>query len=320
MIEARELSKTYGSLKALDRVSLDIGQGEIVGLLGPNGAGKTTLIRILTGYFEPSGGTVTIDGVDVEANPLAVQRNIGYLPEHAALYPDMLVQEYLAMVAELRQVPESKRRSLMSEAIWATGLELHLTRPIAALSKGFRQRVGLAQAILHQPKLLILDEPTSGLDPTQVEHVRELIRRLSGSATVLFSTHILSEVEQVCKRAVILLGGRIEADARLDELQSTDEVVVGVAEDSADAAAVGAALERIEGVSGVERSVGRAGYTTWRVHGRVEPDMARSVYRVAREQGWDLGELRPLTRDLETVFRELVAKHRGLSASNGGQV
>ncbi len=310
MIEANQLGKRYGALEALADVSFTIGQGEVVGLLGPNGAGKTTLIRILTGFFEPSSGSVTIDGIDVESDPLAAQAIIGYLPESTPLYPEMLVQEFLAMTADLRGVERSARRSLISEAVWATGLEDKLTRPIAELSKGFRQRVGIAQAILHKPKLLILDEPTSGLDPTQVDQVRDLIARLSQSTTVLFSTHILTEVEQVCDRAIILLNGRVRADARLDALQKTPKVLVGVATDTAaNPSEVSARLGALDLCTNVRPLQHTDEQYRFEVDGAMGAALAREVFRLARDQRWELTELQPRVRDLETVFRELVATH-----------
>lgn len=315
MIEATQLGKRYGALEALADVSFTIGQGEVVGLLGPNGAGKTTLIRILTGFFEPSSGSVSIDGIDVESDPLAAQASIGYLPESTPLYPEMLVQEFLAMTADLRGVPKSDRRSLISEAIWATGLEQKLTQPIAELSKGFRQRVGIAQAILHKPRLLILDEPTSGLDPTQVDQVRGLIERLSQSTTVLFSTHILSEVEQVCDRAIILLDGRVRADARLDALQKTPKVVVGVAADTVvSPAEVSARLGALDLSTNVRPVHHTEDQHRFEVDGAVGSALAREVFRLARDQRWELTELRPVVRDLEAVFRELVRTHASSEA------
>ncbi len=305
MIEAVEVVKRYGALQALDGVSFSIGRGEVVGLLGPNGAGKTTLIRILCGYFEPSAGRVSVDGLDVVDEVRAVQGRIGYLPEQTPLYPEMLVQEYLDMVADLRGVPSSQRRSMLSDAVHATELGDHLTRPIGALSKGFRQRVGIAQAILHRPKVLVLDEPTSGLDPTQVVHVRDLIRRLAETTTVLFSTHILSEVEQVCERAIIVLGGRVREDARLDDLRTTQRVIVGVSGADPDAAA--AALTATPGADAV-RSLGASdGAHRFEVDGSSE-DLPRGLYRAVRDGGWDLHELRPVVRDLESVFRDLVQR------------
>ncbi len=317
MIEAKSVGKRYGDFTALADVSFRIGRGEIVGLLGPNGAGKTTLIRMLTGYFEPSAGTIRIHGVDVESDPLAAQQHIGYLPEQSPLYPEMLVQEYLGMVADFRGLAPERRQPLLAEAIWATELEEHLTHPIGALSRGFRQRVGLAQAILHEPEVLILDEPTAGLDPTQVVHVRALIQRLAQRATVLFSSHVLSEVEQVCERALVLLGGRLRADARLSELRATHSAVVSIAEDSVGmdeapasrSEAVEAALHALDGVVSVNTIGARAGCLRYEVRGGDDVDLCRKAFRLARDRGWELAELRPVERDLESVFRDLVAEY-----------
>jgi ABC-2 type transport system ATP-binding protein len=319
MIEARGVSKHYGDLVALNDVSFDIGRGEIIGLLGPNGAGKTTLIRVLTGYFEPSAGSIRIDGVDVESDPLAAQRHIGYLPEQTPLYPEMLVQEYLGMVADFRGLAPERRQPLLAEAIWATELEQHLTHPIGALSRGFRQRVGLAQAILHEPEVLILDEPTAGLDPTQVVHVRALIQRLAQRTTVLFSSHVLFEVEQVCERALVLLGGHLRADARLSELRATHSAVVSIAEDSVagDGAvpprreAVEAALRGLAGVMSASALTSRLGCLRYELRSGGDPDLCRNLFRLARDRGWELAELRPVERNLESVFRDLVAQYEG---------
>ncbi len=325
MIEAHGVSKHYGDLAALSDVSFDIASGEIVGLLGPNGAGKTTLIRVLTGYYEPTAGSIRIDGLDVEADPIGVQRRIGYLPEQTPLYPEMLVQEYLEMVADFRDLSPNRRTPLLSEAVWATGLEEHLTRPIGVLSKGFRQRVGLAQAILHQPKLLILDEPTIGLDPTQVVQVRELIKRLAQNATVLFSSHVLTEVEQVCERAIILLGGRVRADARLSELRATHGVLVSIAADSVGtdeapssrSEAVEVALRALDGVVSVHAIGARTGCLRYEVRAGDAPDLCRNAFCLARDRGWELTELRSVERDLESVFRDLVAEY--VSGDDGSQ-
>ncbi len=326
MIEVESVGKRYGDFVALDDVSFRIGQGEIVGLLGPNGAGKTTLIRMLTGYFEPSSGTIRINGVDVESDPLTAQQHIGYLPEQTPLYPEMLVQEYLGMVADFRDLAPERRQSLLAEAIWATELEQHLTRPIGALSRGFRQRVGLAQAILHEPKVLILDEPTSGLDPTQVVHVRALIQRLAERATVLFSSHVLSEVEQVCERALVLLGGRLRADARLSQLRATHSAVVSIVEDtigrdgsdSSRRKAVEVALRGLSGVASTSALTPRPGCLSYELSSEDDPDLCRNLFRLARDRGWELAELRPVERDLESVFRDLVAQYEGAGRGESG--
>jgi ABC-2 type transport system ATP-binding protein len=292
-------------------VSFHIAPGEIVGLLGPNGAGKTTIIKILTGYLQPDGGVVHVDGLDVLEKPREVQARIGYLPETAPLYPELSIQGYLKMMAELRQIPEAEQTARLSEAIYATGLEHHLTRPIGQLSKGFRQRVGLAQAILHRPRLLILDEPTIGLDPTQIVEIRRLIRRLAQESTILFSTHILSEVEALCDRAIILINGQIKADARLADLAATSDAVLVLEEQPVKAVD---ALRALKGVSKVEMSATPDGYPAYRIHSETVEDgadLCPAVYGLAREQDWPLRELRPDVRTLETVFNELATAVEG---------
>ena len=304
MIEVTDLTKSYGPIEALRGVTFHIAPGEIVGLLGPNGAGKTTIIKILTGYLQPDDGSVYVNGLDVLTHTRQVQAQIGYLPETAPLYPELSVQAYLKMMAELRQIPEDEQVARLSEAIYATGLENHLIRPIGQLSKGFRQRVGLAQAILHQPKLLILDEPTLGLDPTQIVEIRRLIRRLAEHSTILFSTHILSEVEALCDRVIILMNGQIKADARLSELAATPDAVL-VLEDAP--VGVDGALRNLSGVRDIERTQTPDGYPTYRVLGKGADgaDLCPAIYSLAREEGWRLRELRRDVRTLETVFNEL---------------
>jgi ABC-2 type transport system ATP-binding protein len=304
MIDVTDLSKSYGPIEALRGVSFHIGEGEIVGMLGPNGAGKTTTIKILTGYLHPDEGTVVVNGLDVLTHTREVQAQIGYLPESAPLYPELSVQSYLKMMAELRQIPEDEQLSRLSEAVYAAGLADHLVRPIGQLSKGFRQRVGLAQAILHRPGLLILDEPTIGLDPTQIVEIRRLIRRLAEHSTVLFSTHILSEVEALCDRVVILINGQIKTDARLSELAATLDAVLVLGESPA---GVERALRGLNGVKSVERIKTPDGYPAYRVLGRSggEADLCPAIYDLAREEVWPVRELRRDVRTLETVFNEL---------------
>jgi ABC-2 type transport system ATP-binding protein len=304
MIKVTDLTKSYGPIEALCGVTFHITPGEIVGMLGPNGAGKTTILKILTGYLQPDDGTVYVNGLDVLTHTREVQAQIGYLPETAPLYPELSVQAYLKMMAELRQIPENEQVARLSEAIYATGLADHLIRPIGQLSKGFRQRVGLAQAILHRPQLLILDEPTLGLDPTQIVEIRRLIRRLAEHSTILFSTHILSEVEALCDRVIILMNGQIKADARLSELAATPDAVL-VLEDAP--VGVERALRNLSGVSGIERTQTSDGYPAYRVLGEDADgaDLCPAIYNLAREEGWRLRELRRDVRTLETVFNEL---------------
>jgi len=302
MIDVSNLSKSYGPIKALRGISFNIAAGDIVGLLGPNGAGKTTIIKILTGYLQPDEGAVQIDGLDVLTHTRQVQSRIGYLPETAPLYPELSVQSYLKMMAELRQIPKDEQMAQLSEAIYATGLEKHLTRPIGELSKGFRQRVGLAQAILHRPRLLILDEPTIGLDPTQIVETRRLIKRLAKQSTILFSTHILSEVEALCDRVMILINGQIKADARLSELAASSDAILAL-DDIRD---LREALLSLDEVRGVEQIQATDGYPTYRVLGSGDGvNLCPAIYNLARQHAWPLRELRPDVRTLETVFNEL---------------
>lgn len=303
MIKVFGLSKAYGSVQALQKVSFHVKAGEVVGLLGPNGAGKTTLMKILTGFLQPDAGRVLIDDRDILTDTIAVQQRIGYLPENAPLYPELSVQAYLRMVADLRQVPKGDQPLLLSNAIRATSLEHMLTRPIGQLSKGYRQRVGLAATILHEPKVLILDEATIGLDPTQIVEVRSLITRLSERTTVLISTHILSEVEAICDRVVVLLNGQVRADARLDELDSSSTAVLILEDGEPD---VTRELESLDGVRTVDRTRSDDGIV-YRVTASDRTDLRRAIYDRVRRRGWQLRELRRDVRTLEATFTDLVA-------------
>jgi ABC-2 type transport system ATP-binding protein len=304
MIDVGDVTKSYGPVEALRGVTFHVSPGEIVGLVGPNGAGKTTIIKILTGGLQPDGGTVRVNGLDVLTQAREVQADIGYLPETAPLYPELSVQAYLKMMAELREVPEDEQLARLSEAIYATGLADHLTRPIGQLSKGFRQRVGLAQAILHRPKLLILDEPTIGLDPTQIVGIRRLIRSLADRSTVLFSTHILSEVEALCDRAIILINGQIKTDAQLSELAATADAILVLERAPA---GVDRALRGLSGVRAVQPVRLADGYPAYHIQGRPGDavDLCPALFNLAREEGWPVRELRRDIRTLETVFNEL---------------
>ncbi len=216
MIEVESLTRHYGGTRAVQDVSFAIGDNEIVGLLGHNGAGKTTIMRMLSGYLEPTSGSVKVDGTDIAAEPAAVQRQLGYLPENTPVYPDMVVVDYLEYAATLKGIESGRRMATVREAILATDLRDRALDRISTLSRGLRQRVGVAQAILDKPRLLILDEPTNGLDPGQTEDMRELIRRLARAATVILSTHIMQEVDAVCDRVLVLREGRLAMDQRLE--------------------------------------------------------------------------------------------------------
>src|SRR4051812_21352422 len=301
-IEIDKLSKSYGRINALSNVSFKIEPGEVIGLLGPNGAGKTTLMKILTGYLEPDTGDVRVHGIDVVSDPLAAQRRIGYLPESAPLYGEMLVQEYLEMMAAMRGVAPERRHDRMVEVISATGLTDRVVQPIATLSKGFRQRVGIAQAIIHQPDILILDEPTTGLDPAQIVEIRDLIVGLAKTTTVLLSTHILSEVEATCERVLVIMQGQLRADAKLADLRQANAAVVAI---EAGATGVAELLGKVAGVTAVE-SVGAAGaLTRWRVTSGTSDDLCPALFDALRTKPWKVGELRPEPKTLERVFRDL---------------
>jgi ABC-2 type transport system ATP-binding protein len=300
-----KLSKNYGRIQALSEVSFTIQPGEVIGLLGPNGAGKTTLMKILTGYLEPDDGDARVHGIDVVADPLTAQRRIGYLPESAPLYGEMLVQEYLEMMAAMRGVPVERRRERMREAIRATGLSDRVVQPIATLSKGFRQRVGIAQAIIHEPDVLILDEPTTGLDPGQIAEIRDLIVGLAKKSTVLLSTHILSEVEATCERVLVIMAGRLRADAKLADLRSANAAVVAI---ETAASGVAELLRKIPGVSAVEPAGVAGELTRWRVTSTGADELCPAMFEALRGTRWKVGELRPEPKTLERVFRDLATR------------
>ena len=302
MIEVEGLTRKYGDLVAVDDVSFSIGRGEVVGLLGHNGAGKTTIMRMLTGYIEPTKGSVVIDGMPLYEARLSIQRKIGYLSENAPLYPDMSVVRYLEYVADLRGVPRAGRAAVLRRALERTWLLDRALDPVGTLSKGYKQRLGVAQAIVHEPEILILDEPTNGLDPAQIFQMRSLVRDLSENATIIVSTHILQEVEAVCERVIIMVQGRIAVDARLSELQQSHRLVVGLGNPSDDAAE---RLGDIPGVGVVTPAEGPRGESYGLELQAPVDEVAPGVAREAVERGWDLFRMSEEARTLETVFREV---------------
>jgi ABC-2 type transport system ATP-binding protein len=312
MIEIRGLEKNYGDVHALRGISGSIDRGQVVGLLGPNGAGKTTAMKLLVGYLLPTAGTALVAGHDVVEDPLAVQECVGYLPENAPLYTDMLVQEYLRFIADVRGLDSGKAGSSVARAIEECAIGNVLGRPIGQLSKGYRQRVGLAAAILHEPAILILDEPTSGLDPNQIVEVRDLIRRMGRSKTVILSTHILPEVEATCDRAMILIDGRIRADGTLDELTRSSSQIVALL--GAPVEPARAALAAIPGVRTVDLETARDGLTIWKLGLEAEVEVGEAVYRTVRSHDWTLTELRRDDKTLEQVFRELTEREVEVAA------
>jgi ABC-2 type transport system ATP-binding protein len=308
MIQVRNLTRSYGDFRAVSKVSFEIGHGEVVGLLGHNGAGKTTIMKMLTGFLEPSAGEICIDGMDVLQRRQEVQALIGYLPENCPLYPEMTVIDYLDYQAGLHGVEERHRPRAIRRAIGMTRLEPKATQPIGTLSRGYRQRVGVAQAILHRPRILILDEPTNGLDPTQIHHMRELIQELAQEATVILSTHILQEVQAVCERVLILRAGDLVLDARLDELQHSGRLLVALDRAPGDALATLQQVNGVKGASHLQEDGGQHHYAL-ELNGGSPREIAAAVARSVAEQGFALFALQPEARDLETVFRQIENGH-----------
>jgi ABC-2 type transport system ATP-binding protein len=301
MIEVQDATKRFGATWAVRGISFTVREGEIVGFLGPNGAGKTTTLRMLAGVFPPSSGAVRIAGHDVLAEPLQCRRAVGYFAENAPHYPELSVTEYLRFVARLKRIPRERRAGAIEHALAACALETVGGRRIGTLSKGYRQRVGLAQALLGDPEILILDEPTIGLDPGQVVEIRDLIGGLRGTRTVLFSSHILSEVEALCERVIVVARGRLVAEGTAPELATRlgarQRVIVRVA---GPADAVAAALRAVPDVDRVEQSDGR-----FVVEGGGTM-LAERVGRAIQQGGWPVVELRQESLDLENIFLELV--------------
>lgn len=310
MIHVEGLTKYYGGFCAVDGIDFDIKSGEIVGLLGPNGAGKTTTLRMLTGYLSPTAGTIRIGDHSIEEAPLKIKGMMGYLPESAPLYHDMLVHDYVDYISRIRGIEERDER--IRSVADLCGLREIMHKPIGELSRGLKQRVGLAHAMMSDPEILILDEPTSGLDPNQIVEIREIIRRIGTEKTVIISTHILSEAEATCDRIIIIHRGRIVADDGTDRLKLSagGQAYITLTLEGADLASVTEKLAPLPGVRAVERTGGEHEAP---LHVRVicEPtfDMRREVYRAVRETGWDLLEFRGETRTLESIFRELTKEN-----------
>jgi ABC-2 type transport system ATP-binding protein len=315
MIEVDNLSRRYAGLTAVDQVSFSIHRGEIIGLLGHNGAGKTTIMKMLTGYLEPSGGTITIAGLRMGEETRAIQAHIGYLPENCPAWPEMSVIDYLDYQALLHGVTDERERVVaVATAIRRTALADKATMPIQTLSRGYRQRVGVAQAILHNPDIVILDEPTNGLDPTQIRQMRDLIRELARESTVIVSTHILQEVQAVCERVLILRSGQLVVDADLASLQQSRRLLLTVDRPIDDE------LVRSEGVETFERlSDSESGLKRYAIN--APPDEQELLApRLAREltaAGVQLHALQSERRDLETLFAEINNSARAQEVVDG---
>ena len=298
-LTVQNLSKFYGAQKAVDNISFEVKPGEILGFLGPNGAGKSTTMKIATGYLPASSGTVLVDGLDVATHPLEVKKRIGYLPEHNPLYLDLFVHEYLIFVGKLYGLNGSPLRDQVKRMIGLCGLEREQNKKIEALSKGYRQRVGLAQALIHEPKVLILDEPTTGLDPNQIIEIRKMIREISRDKTVIFSTHILQEVQALCDRVVVINKGRIAADEKLEDLMHTHARASVVIE--FENAVPEEDLRQLPGVEGIEAIDAR----NFRILPAKGVDVRAEIFRFAAERKLALVGLRQEENSLEAIFREL---------------
>lgn len=305
MIEVHSLTRHYGKTPAVDDVSFHIGDNEIVGLLGHNGAGKTTIMRMLSGYLEPSAGTISIGGLELADNPQTIQRQLGYLPESLPVYPDMMVADYLHYAATLKGIETRQIYPAVRQAIIATGLGKRALDPVATLSRGLKQRVGVAQAILGKPRLLILDEPTNGLDPQQTDHMRRLIQRLARQATVILSTHIMQEVDAICDRVLVLRHGKLALDEHLDSLRQSRTLVLRT--DTA-SESLTRYLRRMPQVASLYQhpdQENRSRYTLT-LHDNADIDTAaNNVAQCVVKAGARLYQLRPVVQGLEAVFHKV---------------
>jgi ABC-2 type transport system ATP-binding protein len=303
MIEVEHLTKKYGDLVAVNDLSFKVEKGRIWGLLGPNAAGKTTTMRILTGYLSATDGKASVAGFDVFEQTNEVKKIIGYLPEVVPLYPEMTVSDYLTFVAAIKQVPASKRQPALDKALKVSGLESVKNRLIENISRGYKQRVGIAQALIHDPEVLILDEPTIGLDPAQIKEIRELIKSLKGEHTIMLSTHILAEVTQTCDGVVIINEGKLMASGSLEELTASfrekEGVILKLRKGHEEASA---SLGRIPGV---EKVYGQDGEFT--IEWGQGKDLREAVSSLAVEKGWGLLEMRPVAMDIEDLYLRIVS-------------
>ena len=317
MIEVQHITKRYGRVTAVDDVSFKVERGEILGFLGPNGAGKTTTMRILTGYMPATEGRAVVAGFDVFADPIEAKRRTGYLPETPPLYPDMTVREYLDFVARIKGVPSAEHKQRVQSVMERTRIADMADRHCSKLSKGYRQRVGLAQALIHNPDVLILDEPTAGLDPKQIIETRELIRTLAGDHTIVLSTHILPEVAQTCQRVVIINKGRVVAvdtpenlTARLRGAETMFVQIDGPRDEAV------SALTAVPGVTRVTAADGRSPQGAFEVESDRGTDVRRELARAIVTRGWGLLELRPMRMSLEEIFLQVTTDEKAEEPQN----
>lgn len=306
-IRVENYTKMFGPQKAVDNISFKVNTGEVLGFLGPNGAGKTTTMKAITTYLSPSSGDIFVGEYSVLENPEEVTKVIGYLPENNPLYQEMGVVDYLYFMAGIQNVPKEKQQERVAEMVRVCGLEKEKHKRIQELSKGYQQRVGLAQALIHDPEVLILDEPTSGLDPNQIVEIRELIKRIGKQKTVILSSHILAEVEATCDRILIINNGKIVADGSAAELQKRSqgkEILKATIEDGENDE-VFSALQKLETVDSVDFI--DAGQNTFEIDSKPDASSRRAVFMLCAEKGWVLTELTPVETKLEDVFRNLTS-------------
>ena len=307
MIHVENLTKYYSQLCAVDQINFDIQKGEILGLLGPNGAGKTTTLRMLTGFLQPSSGSIHIKGLSIDAHVLEIKKLLGYLPESAPLYHDMLVFDYLKYVSAIREIDSDQKLPRIRQLADLCGINEVMSKPIGELSKGYKQRVGLAHAMMNDPEVLILDEPTSGLDPNQIVEIRKIIKEIGKEKTIIISTHILSEAEATCDRIVIINQGKIVADGSTENLKqsASGKNIMHLCLQNANFKTVEANLSKLDGVESVARMAETNSELEVRLTYRSAGDLRPEVYRIIKETDWILLDFHQETLSLEHIFREL---------------
>jgi ABC-2 type transport system ATP-binding protein len=307
MIQVENLTKFYHDLCAVDQICMEIQKGEILGLLGPNGAGKSTTLRMLTGFLQPTSGRIQVKDFNIDEHPLQIKKIMGYLPESAPLYHDMLVFDYLNYVADVRQVGSDRKLDRIRELGDLCGIDEVMHQPIGELSKGYKQRVGLAHAMMSDPEILILDEPTSGLDPNQIVEIRQIIKQIGKEKTIILSTHILSEAEATCDRIVIINRGKIVADGSSDSLKESagNKKYIQLSLNGADFKSVDASLAPIEGITGIQRIVETDDELEVRIDCVATSDPRPEIYQKVKQTDWIMLGFHQETQTLETIFREL---------------
>ena len=307
MIQVKNLTKYYSNLCAVDQISLDIQQREILGLLGPNGAGKTTTLRMLTGFLQPTAGSIHVKDYSIDEHPLEIKKILGYLPESAPLYHDMLVYDYLNYVADIRGIEKDRKIKRIRKLADLCNINEVMHQPIDVLSKGYKQRVGLAHAMMNDPEILVLDEPTSGLDPNQIVEIRQIIKQIGKEKTIILSTHILSEAEATCDRVVIINRGKIVADGSTESLKESagDKKNIHLSLQNASFKSVETVLSAIDGIAGVTRLEETDNQLDVRLGCRSSIDPRAAIYENIKQTDWVLLDFHQKTQTLETIFREL---------------